>query len=119
MRTKVDKLQAIGFIREVTYPVWLANSIMVQKAKGRWRMCQDYTDLNKACPNESFSLPRIDQLVDAAVGHELLSFMDTYLGYNQIFMHPADSEHMTFITNRGLYCYNVMPFGLKNARATY
>ncbi|CAL8174607.1 unnamed protein product [Prunus armeniaca] len=105
MRTEVDKLKAIGFIREATYPVWLANS--------------DYTDLNKACPKDSFPLPRIDQLVDATAGHELLSFMDAYSGYNQIFMDPADSEHTAFITDSGLYCYNVMPFGLKNAGATY
>ncbi|CAL9000626.1 unnamed protein product [Prunus brigantina] len=119
MRTEVDKLKAIGFIREATYPVWLANSVMVRKANGGWRMCQDYTDLNKACPKDSFPLPRIDQLVDATAGHELLSFMDAYSGYNQIFMDPADSEHTAFITDRGLYCYNVMPFSLKNAGATY
>ncbi|CAL9017943.1 unnamed protein product [Prunus brigantina] len=119
MRNEVDKLKAIGFIREATYPVWLANSVMVRKAKGGWRMCQDYTDLNKACPKDSFPLPRIDQLVDATVGHELLSFMDAYSGYNHIFMDPADSEHTAFITDRRLYCYNVMPFGLKNAGATY
>ncbi|XP_034197316.1 uncharacterized protein LOC117612783, partial [Prunus dulcis] len=110
MRTEVDKLQTIGFIREATYPVWLANSVMVRKSTGGWRMCQDYTDLNKACPKDSFPLPRIDQLVDATAGHELLSFMDAYSGYNQIFMHPPDSEHTAFITDKGLYCYNVMPF---------
>ena len=66
-------------------------------------MCQDYTDLNKACPKDSFPLPRIDQLVDATAGHELLSFMDAYSGYNQIFMHPSDSEHTAFITDKGLY----------------
>ncbi|CAL9007144.1 unnamed protein product, partial [Prunus brigantina] len=110
MKAEVDKLQTIGFIREVTYPIWLANSVLVKKSSGAWRMCQDYTNLNKACPKDSFPLPRIDQLVDATAGHELLSFMDAYSGYNQIFMHPTD---------RGLYCYNVMPFGLKNAGATY
>ncbi|XP_034206019.1 uncharacterized protein LOC117620035 [Prunus dulcis] len=119
MRTEVDKIQTIGFIREATYPVWLANSVMVRKTTGGWRMCQDYTDLKKACPKHSFSLPRIDQLVDATAGHELLSFMDAYSGYNQIFMHPPDSEHTAFITDKGLYCYNVMPFGQKNAGATY
>ncbi|KAI5334535.1 hypothetical protein L3X38_024668 [Prunus dulcis] len=92
---------------------------MVRKAKGGWRMCQDYIDMNKACPKDSFLLPKIDQLVDATAGHELLNFMDAYSGYNQIFMHPADSKHMTFITNKGLYCYNVMPFGLKNAGAKF
>ncbi|KAI5321665.1 hypothetical protein L3X38_030736 [Prunus dulcis] len=101
MCTEVDKLQTIGFIREATYPVWLTNSVMVRKATGGWRMCQDYTDLNKACPKDSFPLPRIDQLVDATAGHELLSFMDAYSGYNQIFMHPPDSEHTAFITDKG------------------
>ncbi|KAI5322547.1 hypothetical protein L3X38_031619 [Prunus dulcis] len=119
MRTEVDKLQTIGFIREAAYPVWLANSVMVRNATGGWRMCQDYTDLNKACPKDSFPLPQIDQLVDATAGHEPLSFMDAYSGYNQIFMHPSDSEHTAFITDNGLYCYNVMSFGLKNAGATY
>ncbi|CAL9012450.1 unnamed protein product [Prunus brigantina] len=119
MKAEVDKLLTIGFIREVTYPTWLANSVLVKKSSGAWRMCQDYTNLNKACPKDSFPLPRIDQLVDATAGHELLSFMDAYSGYNQIFMHPTDREHTAFITDRGLYCYNVMPFGLKNAGATY
>ncbi|CAL2239814.1 unnamed protein product [Prunus armeniaca] len=68
MRTEVDKLKTIGFIREATYFVWLANSVMVRKAKGGWRMCQDYTDLNKSCPKDSFPLPRIDQLVDPTAG---------------------------------------------------
>ncbi|KAI5350866.1 hypothetical protein L3X38_003757 [Prunus dulcis] len=88
------------------------------KAEG-WRMCVDYTNLNRACPKDSFPLPRIDQLVDATAGHALLSFMDAYSGYNQIFMHPEDQAHTSFITDRGLYCYKVMPFGLKNAGATY
>ncbi|KAI5342523.1 hypothetical protein L3X38_010398 [Prunus dulcis] len=82
-------------------------------------MCVDYTNLNRACPKDSFPLPRIDQLVDATAGHALLSFMDAYSGYNQIFMHPEDQAHTSFITDRGLYCYKVMPFGLKNAGATY
>ncbi|CAL2238601.1 unnamed protein product [Prunus armeniaca] len=118
-KLKVDKLQAIGFIREVTYPIWLANSVLDKKVSGAWRMCQDYTNLNKACLNDSFPIPGIDQLVDAKADHELLSFMDAYLSYNQIFMHPVDREHTAFITDRGLYCYNVMLFGLKNAGATY
>ncbi|XP_016648948.1 PREDICTED: uncharacterized protein LOC107880917 [Prunus mume] len=82
-------------------------------------MCVDYTNLNRTCPKDSFPLPRIDQLVDATAGHVLLSFMDAYSGYNQICMHPKDQAHTSFITDRGLYCYKVMPFGLKNAKATY
>ena len=79
----------------------------------------DFTDLNKACPKDSFPLPRINQLVDATTGHALLSFMDPYSGYNQISMHVPNQEHTSFITNCGFYCYKVMLFGLKNAGATY
>ncbi|KAI5324309.1 hypothetical protein L3X38_033382 [Prunus dulcis] len=93
---------------------------MVRKPRKAWRMCVDYTNLNRACPKDSFPLPRIDQLVDATAGHALLSFMDAYSGYNQIFMHPEDQAHTSFIKDRrGLYCYKVMPFSLKNAGATY
>ncbi|XP_020421233.1 uncharacterized protein LOC109949580 [Prunus persica] len=119
MRAEVDRLSSIGFIREVDYPTWLANVVMVRKPRKGWRMCVDYTNLNRACPKDSFPLPRIDQLVDATAGHALLSFTDAYSGYNQIFMHPEDQAHTSFITDRGLYCYKVMPFGLKNAGATY
>ena len=82
-------------------------------------MCVDFTDLNKACPNDSFLLPRIDQLVDSTTGHKLLTFMDAFLGYNQIKMAEEDQEKTAFITSQGLYCYKVMPFVLKNAGATY
>ena len=79
----------------------------------------DYTDLNDACPKDRFPLPRIDQIVDASAGHGMLSFLDTFSGYHQIPMHPPDAEKTSFITPHGLYCYNLMPFGLKNAGATY
>ena len=79
----------------------------------------DYTDLNDACPKDSFPLPRIDQIVDASVRHGMLSLLDAFSRYHQIPMHPPDAEKTSFITPHGLYCYNVMPFGLKNARATY
>ena len=79
----------------------------------------DYTNLNEACANDSFSLPRIDQIVDAAVGHRILSFVDAFSRYHQIPVHPPDVEKITFITPHRLYCYNVMPFGLKNAGASY
>jgi hypothetical protein len=119
IQIEVTKLQQIEFIREVHYPTWLSNVVMVRKPNGRWRMCIDYTHLNKACPKDSFPLPRIDQLVDSTAGHKLLSFMDAYSGYNQIKMDPLDQEHTSFTTDKGLYCYQVMPFGLKNAGATY
>ncbi|KAK9911093.1 hypothetical protein M0R45_035016 [Rubus argutus] len=116
IQAEVQKLQQIGFIRETNYPQWISNVVMVKKSTGKWRMCVDFTNLNKACPKHSFPLPRIDQLVDATAGHELLSFMNAYSGYNQIMMHPEDQEATT---DKGLYCYKVIPFGLKNAGATY
>lgn len=82
-------------------------------------MYVDFTDLNKAFPKNCFPLSKIDQLIDATAGHRLLSFMDAYLGYNEIKMYLSDQEHTSFIINVGLYCYKVMPFGLKNARVTY
>jgi hypothetical protein len=68
---EVDKLMDANFIREVHYPDWLANVVMVKKSTGKWRMCVDFTDLNKACPKDSFPLPRIDLLVDSTSGHNL------------------------------------------------
>ncbi|KAM1696491.1 hypothetical protein ACFXTN_028015 [Malus domestica] len=82
-------------------------------------MCVDYTDLDKGCPKDNFPLPLIDRPIDSMVGCELLSFIDVYSRYNQILMNPPDQEHTTFIIDMGLYCYKVMPFGLKNAGATY
>ena len=110
---------AVGFIWEVYYPDWLANVILVKKANRKWRMCMDFTNLKKACPKDSFPLPRIDQLVDSTAEHKLLTFMDAFSGYNQIKMTEEDQEKTTFITSQGFYCYKVMSFGLKNAGATY
>ena len=92
---------------------------MVKKANGKWKMCIDFTDLNKACPKDSYPLQRIEQLVDSTAGHKLLSFKDAFSGYNQIRMDEADQEKTSFVTSQGLFCYEVMPFGLKNDRATY
>jgi BarA-like signal transduction histidine kinase len=116
---EVDKLLKAGFIRKVYYPEWLANVVMVKKSMGKWQICVDFTDLNKACPKDSYPLPRIDQRVDSTVGHKLLSFMDAFSGYNQIRMTEEDQEKTAFITSRGLFCYKAMPFGLKNTGATY
>ena len=92
---------------------------MVKKANGKQRMCVDFTDLNKTCPKDSYPLPRINQLVDLIAGHQLLSFMDAFSGYNQIRMNEVDQEKTSFITSQGLFCCKVMPFGLKNVGATY
>ena len=90
IKDEVQKLMAAKFIREVYYLDWLTNVVMVKKANGKWRMCVDFTDLNKACPKDSYPLPRIDQLVDSTAGNKLLSFMDAFSGYNQIRMDEAD-----------------------------
>ena len=116
---KVRKLLEASFIREVYYPDWLANVVIVKKSNGKWRMCIDYTDLNRACPKDSYPLLRIDTLVDSTARHKLLSFMDTFSGYNQIKMNKEDQERTSFVTSQGLFCYKVMPFRLKNAGATY
>ena len=95
----VQKLIVVKFIREVYYPDWLAKVVMVKKANGKWRMCVDFTDLNKACPKDSYPLPRIDQLVDSTARHKLLSFMDAFSRYNQIRMDEVDQEKTSFVTN--------------------
>lgn len=116
---EVEKLLAASFIRKVYYPDWLVNVVMVRKPNGKWRMCVNFIDLNKACPKDSFPLPRIDTLVDSMAGHQTLNFMDAFSGYKQIKMHEPDQEKTVFITDRWLYYYRVMPFRLKSAGATY
>uniref|UniRef100_A0A2N9IUZ7 Uncharacterized protein n=1 Tax=Fagus sylvatica TaxID=28930 RepID=A0A2N9IUZ7_FAGSY len=119
VREEVERLLKIGAIREVLYPQWLSNTVVVKKKNGKWRVCVDFTDLNKACPKDPFPLPKIDQLVDSTAGHERMSFLDAFQGYHQIALRKEDQEKTAFITPRGVFCYKVMPFGLKNAGATY
>ena len=119
IQTEVDNLPSARFIREVKYPEWLANVVVVPKKGGEWRVCVDYTDLNESCPQDSFPLPRIDLFVDASVGHGMLSFLDSFSGNHQIPMHLPDAEKTTFITTHELFYYNMMPFGLKNVGVTY
>ena len=90
MKEEVDKFLSNDFIKKSFYPSWLANPVLVKKPNSKWRTCVDFTDLNKACPKDSFPLPRINQLVDATSGHASLSFMDAYSGDNQIPMHVLD-----------------------------
>jgi hypothetical protein len=118
-QNEVKRLLSAGVIREVKYPEWLANTVMVKKANGKWRMCIDFTDLNKACPKDEFPLPRIDSLVDAAAPSELMSLLDCYSGYHQIWMNKEDEPKTSFITPSGTYCYLWMPEGLKNAGGSF
>ena len=114
IQAEVDNLLKAGLIREIKYPKWLANVVVVPKKGGKWRVCVYYTDLNDACPKDNFPLLGIDQIVDTSTGHRMLSFLDAFSGYHQIPMYPSNAEKTTFITPHGLFCYNVMPFGLKN-----
>ena len=115
----VGKLLQAKAIIEVAYPEWLANIVLVKKANNKWRLCIDFTDINRACLKDNFPLPQIDLIVDATAGHELLIFMDAFSGYNQISMDPSDQEKTSFVTDQGTYYYRVMPFGMKNVGATY
>ena len=116
---EIAKLSAAGFIKEVYHPEWLANPVLVRKTSGKWRMCVDYIGLNKACPKDLFPLPHIDQIVDSTSRCEKLYFLDAYSGYHQITMKESDQLTTSFITPFGSFCYVTMPFGLKNAGATY
>ena len=97
----------------------LVNVVMVKKTNGKWRMCVDFTDLNKACPKDSYPLPRIDLLMDSTTGHQLLSFMDAFSKHNQIRLDEADQEKTSFVMSQGLFYYKVIPFELKNIRVAY
>ena len=92
---------------------------MVKKANEKWRMCVDFTDLNKACRKDNYPLLQIDTLVDSTARNQLLNFMDAFSSYNQIKMEEVDQEKTSFVTSQGLFCYKVMPFELKNVGATY
>ena len=92
MNEEIKNLLNVGFIRDIQYPEWLANVVVVKKKNGKWRVCIGFTDLNKSCPKDPFSLPHIDKLVDATAGHQLMSFMDAFSSYNKILMYPRDQE---------------------------
>jgi hypothetical protein len=119
IRKEVRKLLDAGFIIEVHHPLWPANPVIVPKANGKLWMCIDYTNLNKAYPKDPYPLPRIDQIVDSTSGCDLLSFLDAYSGFHHIQMSRQDRKHIAFVTVDGLYCYVVMPYGLKNALPTF
>ena len=107
------------FIEEVPHTTWLGNVIMVKKANGSCRMCVDFADLNKACLKDSYPFPNIVNFVDATLGYTILSFYDAFFECNQILMLEEDCLKMAFIMDEGGFCYKIMPFGLKNAEATY
>jgi hypothetical protein len=117
---ELHRLENVGFIREIKASTWVSNPVIVPKKNTDVRrVCVDYTSLNKHYPKDPFPLPRIDQIIDSTVGCARLSFLDAYSGYNQIKLKVEDEEKTAFITPYGIFCYQVVPFGLKNAEATY
>nr|GEW21915.1 reverse transcriptase domain-containing protein [Tanacetum cinerariifolium] len=116
IQEEVGKLVEARIMREVHYHDWLSNPVMV---KDSWRMCVDFKDLNKACPKDSYPLPEIDWKVKSLCGFPFKCFLDAYKGYHQIQMATKDEEKTAFITSQGILCYTKIPFGLRNAGATY
>jgi len=113
IEAEVQKLIEYGFIREEQHSDWVANIVPVLKKNKKIRVCIDFRDLNIACPKDEFSLPITDVMIDNTYGFERMSFMDDFLGYNQIKMYPYDEKHTSLWTPLGAFCYTVTPFGLK------
>ncbi|KAK4384232.1 Retrovirus-related Pol polyprotein from transposon [Sesamum angolense] len=113
IQREVNKLLSVGHIKEIQFPKWLSNVVLVPKPGGKWRMCIDFWDLNKACPKDFYPLPRIDQLVDSISGCKLLSMMDATQGYHQIMLAPEDHKRVSFIISNRMFCYVAIPFAEK------
>ena len=118
-KTEVHRLLEVRFIEPIAYPAWLANIVMVQKKSSKWRMCIDFTSLNKACPKDNFHLPRIDKIIDSTTGYKVMSLLDCFSGYHQIYMQEEDKASTSFITPLDTYFFIWMPKGLKNAGSTF
>jgi hypothetical protein len=118
-KDEVQRLLDKGFIREVTYPQWLVNVVMLRKKNGKWRMCMDFIDLNKCCPKDDFPLTRIDKIVDSTTSYEMMALLDCFFGYHQIWLRKEDEEETSFITPFGTFCYLRMPEGLRNVEPTF
>jgi hypothetical protein len=118
-KAKVHRLLEAIFIEPIAYPTWLANVVMVQTKSGKWRMCIDFTSLNKVCPKDNFPLLRIDKIVDSAAGYKVMSLLDCFSGYHQIYMKEEDKASTSFIIPFGTYYFARMPEGLKNAGSTF
>jgi len=118
VKEELQKLLDAGFIYPISYSEWVSPLVLVPKKNGKWRICVDYRELNKATDKEHFSFPFIDQVLDGLVGKKLFSFLDGFSGYNQIQINPKDQGKTTFTCPWGTFSYRVLPFGLCNAPAT-
>jgi hypothetical protein len=119
IKVEVEKLLKARFIYPIHLTQWVSNPVPVNKKQGTIRVCTDFHDLNKACPKDNFPTPFIDQIIDECAGCKAFSFMDDFSGYNQIQIKPEDQHKTTFICLWGTFAYRKMPFGLKNAGATF
>eukprot|EP00253_Pinus_taeda_P003394 PITA_03394 len=119
IKAEVEKLLKAGFIYPIPLTDWVSNIVPVDKKQGTIRVCVNYRDINRACPKDNYPTPFIDQLIDECAGSEIYSFMDGFSGYNQINIAPADQHKMAFICPWGTFAYKNIPFGLKNAGATF
>jgi hypothetical protein len=108
-----------GVIRPVKYPTWLSNIVLVKKKNGKWRMCVNFMSLNQACPKDNFPLPRISTLVNSAARCELLSLLDSFSGYHQIWMNQEHKEKTSFISPFRTNCFRRITEGLRNIRLTF
>lgn len=119
VKAELEKLLKDGFIRGIDYAEWISNIVPISKHDKSIRVCTDFRDLNKACPKDDFPLAKIDMIVDMTAVYEMYSLKDGFSGYNQIQIAPKDQEKTTFTCAWGTFCWNVIPFELKNADATY
>ena len=119
IKAEVEKLLKAGFIYPIPLTEWVSNIVPITKKQGTIRVCVNYRDLNKACPKDNYPTPFIDQIIDDCAGCEIFSFMDGFFDYNQIDILPQDQHKMTFICPWGTFAYRKLPFGLKNAGATF
>lgn len=119
VKAEVQRLLDARVIREVQYPTWLANTVSVKKKNDKWQMCIDFTDLNKVCPKDDFPLPRIDKVVDDAANSQLMSLLDFFSGYHQIWMRKEDEKKTSFTTPWGTYRFVRMSEGLKNVGQSF
>ncbi|GJZ69620.1 reverse transcriptase domain-containing protein, partial [Tanacetum coccineum] len=117
--TRIPRTIMAGILRKVKHQTWVANPIMVKKSDGGWRICVDFTNINKACLKDYYPLLEIEWKVESLLGFRLKGFLDAYKGYHHIQMAEGDEDKMAFFAGEGVFCYRKMPFGLKNVRATY
>ncbi|KAH9306737.1 hypothetical protein KI387_011141, partial [Taxus chinensis] len=119
VKEELEKLLAVGFIRPIDYLEWISNVVPIHKNPIDIKICTDFRDINKSFPKEDFPLPNIDMIFDSMAGYEMISLMDGFSGYNHIKITEEDQDKTAFTTPWGTFCYQVMPFGLKNAGVTY